>query len=242
MGSKVEPATSPMHAFAIVLPWDKQIFSSLDMMALLMVHHNRDAQREPEPLFRGGAKIIWKSHLTHVAALARGTYASESHQFCPRSCLDKRSIGGTESRLPLTSPERGGDIVSAHFLRFTHVWSESNQTLYFPPVLCLPRQHWPSCLSSPSLTLFILSRPSAWAYWEPSRPTSHSYRSGLLYQLVPPLGLNLLSQPPLTGHSALVKQPVAACVWLHLPWAYAILSKCQSALSISVSLKSLLKI
>lgn len=120
--------------------------------------------------------------------------------------------------------------------------SESNQTLYFPPVLCLPRQHWPSCLSSPSLTLFILSRPSAWAYWEPSRPTSHSYRSGLLYQLVPPLGLNLLSQPPLTGHSALVKQPVAACVWLHLPWAYAILSKCQSALSISVSLKSLLKI
>lgn len=39
----MEPATSPMDAFAIVSP--SETFSSLSTMALLMVHLNRDAQK-----------------------------------------------------------------------------------------------------------------------------------------------------------------------------------------------------
>lgn len=47
---------------------------------------------------------------------------------------------------------------------------------------------------------------------------------------------------PFTGYSALVKQPVVSCTWLHPPWAFAILSNCQPSLPISDSLKGWLKI
>ena len=96
-------------------------------------------RREPEPLHGRWVKIPWKSHLAQSAALATGNHPPESHHLCPRSCLDERSIKGTESRLPPAPTSRGRRRhFFCPFLRLTLLWSGSNRPLHSPAVLCLP--------------------------------------------------------------------------------------------------------
>lgn len=133
----MEPTISLMHALAIVLPSDRLSAPWTWWLCWWLILIDT-CRREPEPLHKGGSKIIYlKGPLDQFCGLSR----REPPPWVFSSLSGKlpwwEEHQGNPEQTSTPTPEGGGDIVSAHFLRFTHMWSESNWTSYFPPVMYL---------------------------------------------------------------------------------------------------------